>query len=853
VAVVAFSPDGGSVLVAGRPRPGSGTGGDPVAVVGEVGTVLSIANALNGSPVAVAVERKGKRSAVADGKRVTVFERGKTAATFNDRANLSAIVWPDDTIVTGDGAGLVSLWNPAALGDATTDIDTTQKVVGLAVHPSDPRSFFVAGDDGAIRVVDTARSTPGPVAAGAIANVAVATGQGGKLAVGGLDATPNSSLATWDGTGAANKLTSGLGANAPKAIGMSGDGSLVAWAVPVAGTQSDLTVSSFDLTTTVMNAGPLVDADVSAILPLPGTPILIAVGHASGKMDIVNAKTKTISATKNAIAVVAMAPHPNLTSFYVADTDPKLRLRDADLAVVTEVKLPSAFPDIRLLATSKTYLAVGTETGKVFIWPHGKIDQNPTSSFADPGSSTGKAVTSLTIVEDPAAPENAFVVAGLKDGKSLFVFDVKAQKPRQSINISPAIVVGLAGSDPKAGALVSTNAKNLQAVPVNVVRVIIPSGTGKLSSMTSDDESVYAGFDDGSIQSIDGSGVATPYTPTSTKKVVALASAGTGAGRTLYALHDGEAKLRSGKTASAKLDAELTLTAPADSLALLAGGRFVALSSSGSEVAILDLASSSTTPVLSLFGSTGYGLLAPTVDNRGLIAASDAEKSAAVWRVLNPAQGLLSNVAKGSRIHAGAWLGDTHVVLGGDDSVRILDLNGNEAFKVARTKPVLAVAASLEANCITAGGNDKVITVWQKDLTMPRTFTPPASPATTPPTSDVINTLAFDSASKRLASGSGTTVAVWDLATGTLSAKENLVHKKAVKSVAFSKNGQFLASLGADGTLVVWDVTVAGALTKVKSVDAPGYLGHQVTWLDDGGTLVVGASDGNVHAFTFTP
>jgi WD40 repeat protein len=106
-----------------------------------------------------------------------------------------------------------------------------------------------------------------------------------------------------------------------------------------------------------------------------------------------------------------------------------------------------------------------------------------------------------------------------------------------------------------------------------------------------------------------------------------------------------------------------------------------------------------------------------------------------------------------------------------------------------------------------------------------------------------VHEVAFSPDGQWLASaGEDHTVRIWDLATGT--PRHRLEeHPGPVRFVAFSPDSSMLASASSDGALILWDV-VAGARARTLS----GYCGHgNVRFSSDGKLVAAGTPEGSVR------
>ena len=108
-----------------------------------------------------------------------------------------------------------------------------------------------------------------------------------------------------------------------------------------------------------------------------------------------------------------------------------------------------------------------------------------------------------------------------------------------------------------------------------------------------------------------------------------------------------------------------------------------------------------------------------------------------------------------------------------------------------------------------------------------------------------IDSVAFSPDGQRIASGSrDCTIRVWDATTGELVAGPFTGHTGSIESIAFSPGGQHIASGSRDGTIRVWDAAAgeifAGPFTSHASKV------HSVAYSPDGERIASALQDGTI-------
>ncbi|MBE9129400.1 MULTISPECIES: eIF2A-related protein [unclassified Coleofasciculus] len=179
---------------------------------------------------------------------------------------------------------------------------------------------------------------------------------------------------------------------------------------------------------------------------------------------------------------------------------------------------------------------------------------------------------------------------------------------------------------------------------------------------------------------------------------------------------------------------------------------------------------------------------------------------------------------------------------GADKRVKLWNVNTGKCIKTftGHTDWVYGVAFSPDGKTLASSGFDQSIRFWDCQTGQCfRTCTEPSNSIFFLSTFFVI----FSPSSKTLASSSFDCVKLWDVSTGSC-LKTFTGHSNKVSWVAFSPDGQIVASASADQTLKLWDVNTGNC---IKTLTGHTNWVWSVAFSPDGKTLVSGSCDQTVR------
>ncbi|MEG5039827.1 MULTISPECIES: WD40 domain-containing protein [unclassified Microcoleus] len=179
---------------------------------------------------------------------------------------------------------------------------------------------------------------------------------------------------------------------------------------------------------------------------------------------------------------------------------------------------------------------------------------------------------------------------------------------------------------------------------------------------------------------------------------------------------------------------------------------------------------------------------------------------------------------------------------GADKTLKLWNVNTGKCIKTfaGHTDWVYGVAFSPDGKTLASSGFDQSIRFWDCQTGQCfRTCTEPSNSIFFLSTFFVT----FSPSSKTLASSSFDCVKLWDVSTGSC-LKTFTGHTNQVCWVAFSPDGQIVASASADRTLKLWDVNTGNC---IKTLTGHTNWVWSVAFSPDGKTLVSGSCDGTVR------
>ena len=240
-------------------------------------------------------------------------------------------------------------------------------------------------------------------------------------------------------------------------------------------------------------------------------------------------------------------------------------------------------------------------------------------------------------------------------------------------------------------------------------------------------------------------------------------------------------------------------------------------------------------------------------DSRRIVSASN-DGTVQVWDV---ATGKSVSIYQGHAlaVNAVAWSPDGRRIASGseDKTVQVWDVSTGATIFTYRghSHRVLAVAWSPSGQRIASAGDDKTVQIWNPSKDKSNFFTALLFNARSQFTyrghSGRINDLAWSPNGQRIASvSSDKTMQVWD-AGSPATGRKFFIHRNlasGMNAVAWSPNGRYIATGSNDKLVQVWDAITRNSISTYR-----GHIGYvtAVSWSPDGRRIVSAGVDRTVQ------
>lgn len=198
---------------------------------------------------------------------------------------------------------------------------------------------------------------------------------------------------------------------------------------------------------------------------------------------------------------------------------------------------------------------------------------------------------------------------------------------------------------------------------------------------------------------------------------------------------------------------------------------------------------------------------------------------------------------KGHQVVCVAYSPDSRLMATGGFDSQIVVRNSQSGAVVHKLKGLkgfpLSMAFSADSRYLISGGKDARVTVW--DLSSGKQLKQFAKHG------DDVTSVAVSGDGKVASASKDKTLRVWDISGNLL--KELKEHKREVMAVAFSHDGQRIASGSADGTVKEWNVVTGG---EIRSIKAHSGWVRTVAFSQNSALIASGGDDGKINIWNST-
>ncbi len=173
------------------------------------------------------------------------------------------------------------------------------------------------------------------------------------------------------------------------------------------------------------------------------------------------------------------------------------------------------------------------------------------------------------------------------------------------------------------------------------------------------------------------------------------------------------------------------------------------------------------------------------------------------------------------------------------DAIKLWSVKSGQELNTLNHSSVKSVAFSSVRDILASGSSDMTVKLW--DIATGQELWTLKHPTE-------VDSVVFSPNGKILASGSEKIIFLWDVLTGKL-LKTFKGHSSYIRSIAFSPDGNTIATASMDNSIMLWNVEAGN---EIKILKGHSFFVNTIAFSSDGKTLVSGSSDKTIKLWNIT-